>query len=162
MGKTGIKPRSDSVPFLINRLMFGRSDLNWYPNRNPSEEIRRMTGRLSFERDLMVESSEEDGDEDEVEEKKRKAKRIAAVRETTVEMRSRTMVGRGFAEEEEEDKRAAEDEFGSSSSSFNEIGIGLDSELELMRFKDLKIGCENLDSAGQRRILDWVCRNLEK
>lgn len=49
-GKTGIKPASASVPFAIKREMWGVGALNWYPNRNPSEETKRTTGRLSFVR----------------------------------------------------------------------------------------------------------------
>lgn len=44
MGKTGINPVSASVPLLINLWMLGVRVLNWYPNRNPSEEIRITTG----------------------------------------------------------------------------------------------------------------------
>lgn len=135
VGKTGIKPSSASVPFLMSLLIFGRSVLYWYPNRNPSEEIIKTTGCLSFERGLEISVVRwSDGGGDAAEEKKRKANAIAVERETRVEIRrerNTTLVVVPCFAEEESDKRAAEDEFGSSSS-IN--GIGFDSESGFMRF----------------------------
>ncbi|KAK1583126.1 hypothetical protein Q3G72_021204 [Acer saccharum] len=56
--------------------MFGVGVLNWYSNRNPSEEIKRTTGLFSFLRGRAVDLREEENDEEvlEDEEKKRKAK----------------------------------------------------------------------------------------
>lgn len=65
MGKTGIRPVSASVPFWISRWMLGTEVLNWYPNRNPSEEIKITTGFCSFFKGRIVESR---GEEVEVEE----------------------------------------------------------------------------------------------
>lgn len=48
MGKTGINPVFASVPFSINLCIFGVGVLNWYPNRNPSDEIRITVGQVSF------------------------------------------------------------------------------------------------------------------
>lgn len=42
--------------------------LNWYPNRNPSEETNKTTGCLSFERFRAFDSTEKEADGDEAEE----------------------------------------------------------------------------------------------
>lgn len=72
--------------------MLGVGVLNWYPNRNPSEEIKRTTGCPNFlrgrARAKLLEIAEEESPE--VAEKKRKAKAKAADRAMQV-MRIRAM-----------------------------------------------------------------------
>ncbi|PON85366.1 hypothetical protein TorRG33x02_187760 [Trema orientale] len=90
----------------MRRPMFGVGALNWYPNRNPSEEINRTTGRSRFRSGRATES-------DDVVwivvlgvEKKRKAKAPAAERATHVTRRREmktTVVAVDFLEESDED-----------------------------------------------------------
>lgn len=104
--------------------MLGVGVLNWYPNRNPSDEIKRTTGFLSFDRGRIVVSIWVVSDE---EEKKRKANAAEAATAMQVIRRSemkRTVVvdflGRAAMDEVESSsvskERRAVDGFGGSSS----------------------------------------------
>lgn len=71
--------------------MLGVAVLNWYPNRNPSDEIRRTTGWGSLDNGRAVDAMlAEEGVWNLSEEKKRKAKAPEAARAMQV-MRRREM-----------------------------------------------------------------------
>lgn len=78
--------------------MLGVEVLNWYPNRNPSDETKRTTGFSNFLRARAVVSKEDCAEDEEAEEKKRKAKAAAAERAMQVRSRRamKTIVVDGF------------------------------------------------------------------
>lgn len=89
VGNTGISPCSASVPPLISLSMVGVFVLNWYPKRNPSQEMRMTTGPWSFDRGLSVETEEE---EDVEENSKKPAEATATERAMQVEITSNSLV----------------------------------------------------------------------
>lgn len=103
MGKTEISPVSASVPVSIRRWRLGVEVLNWYPNRKPSEEMRRTTGRVRLVNWRRVDSVGKCVEW--VEEKRRKAKEKAAERERQRKMRRemKRMVGLGEEGEERDE-----------------------------------------------------------
>lgn len=83
----------------MRRCIFGVGVLNWYPNRNPSEETKITTGWFNLDKGRAFESNEEVVKVGVVEvdgfEKKRKAKAAAAERAMQVmsSRKMKTMVG---------------------------------------------------------------------
>lgn len=108
--------------------MLGVGVLYWYPNRNPSDEIKRTTGLVSLERGRATDSMLAAAvSEEEEEEKKRKAKAPEAARAMQAKRRremKRTVVDfdGGVVDDDEEvessvakERRAVDGFCGSSS-----------------------------------------------